>query len=117
MVIKDFHDLKYEQMIWFEGVKEKVTSLEYLHNPQIEKSKVRLGTIFYYWDEICADCSLEKPVEKTKYYYWEVKSVFLDWVLSTHRISENGYYTSGDKRADWDKKEKKRLDVLGYIEE
>ena len=88
---EDFNKLTIGTKIWVKGKEETIDHL--IGSPDI------LGFVnimcTYTWKNICANCSLEAPVKKQKYYLWLFKNGNDIWSPSARLYNDKFQDTSG----------------------
>lgn len=122
MIESDFYDLKVDQLIWYQGKKFVIDSLT--RSRWSGKKTISIyGNLTdgeshknydYYFEDICADCSLEAPKEKKlkRFWQWKLKSSAKGpWYRSDMYMDENGCYSNGETYSnDWDNYDKEKID-------
>ena len=110
---EDFYKLTIDQKIWYEGVEKEIYNLTKAHSPTLRF----VGSDYVtFWSDICADCSLEAPVKKQKYFLWLFKNTLDVWQPSTKLYNDKFKDTTGHSYPYLrDTKNKKKIESI-FIE-
>jgi hypothetical protein len=114
MKLEDFYKLHINQEIYMLGSLAKITGLTLDNNKNFNIMFDR-STAFNRWLDICADCSLDAPKQKTKYWQWKVKGLDGFWYRHHIYYNDEGFNTKDERLNGWEKSEKIKIDNE-YIE-
>lgn len=117
MKVEDFWNLKVDQLIWYQGKKFIIDSLtrsrwsgkktiSIYGNLTGEESDKNYD---YYFEDICAECSLEAPKEKRRFYRWAIIDSKGNPYCPDTMLDENGNVLNGGAYInDWNNLKKKK---------